>query len=406
MSEREPSGIKGACPGALRPMESGDGLIVRVRPHGGALSLSEVRGLALIAERFGNGAIDLTRRSNVQIRGVSAAGLAAVQAALADLSLLDQNADAEAVRNIIVSPLAGLDPTEAFDARPVAMTLEGLLAADRRLWQLSPKFGFVISGGGMLSLDGADGDLIAKGLRDHRALIGCAGPSGPRWFGAVASDQIAETLVKAAHVYLDLVPPRSRLRLKEADQSFVSAVAARMGLASVGVVETSPMRSPRLGDLGVALGLGVAFGRIEARHLRALADLAERCSAVDVRVSPWRALYIPGAPAMDLDAVVGMGFLVSDDDPLARIDACPGEPQCRSAYRDTRAAARKLASFLPLLGIASAHVSGCPKGCARPGVADLVLVGHEAGFGVIRNGRASDRVTAVIGSIEELAHHG
>ncbi len=31
--------VRGSCPGALRPMESGDGLIVRVRPHAGRISL-------------------------------------------------------------------------------------------------------------------------------------------------------------------------------------------------------------------------------------------------------------------------------------------------------------------------------------------------------------------------------
>ncbi len=31
--------VKGWCPGALRPMESGDGLVVRVRPRAGAFSL-------------------------------------------------------------------------------------------------------------------------------------------------------------------------------------------------------------------------------------------------------------------------------------------------------------------------------------------------------------------------------
>ena len=33
-----PVAAKGWCPGALRPMESGDGLIARIRPRGGRLS--------------------------------------------------------------------------------------------------------------------------------------------------------------------------------------------------------------------------------------------------------------------------------------------------------------------------------------------------------------------------------
>lgn len=62
--------VKGWCPGALRPMPSGDGLIVRIRPFCGALSLEQARGLAALARRLGNGHIDLTRRANLQLRGL------------------------------------------------------------------------------------------------------------------------------------------------------------------------------------------------------------------------------------------------------------------------------------------------------------------------------------------------
>ena len=37
--------IKGWCPGALRPMQSGDGLVVRVRPFGGRLEAHRSPGL-------------------------------------------------------------------------------------------------------------------------------------------------------------------------------------------------------------------------------------------------------------------------------------------------------------------------------------------------------------------------
>ena len=36
--------IKGWCPGALRPMQSGDGLVVRIRPRGGRLSPAQAVG--------------------------------------------------------------------------------------------------------------------------------------------------------------------------------------------------------------------------------------------------------------------------------------------------------------------------------------------------------------------------
>ena len=65
---RDPSGrpmivaaafeIKGWCPGALRPMPSGDGLLVRIRPWCGAFTLEQAAGLSDIAARLGNGHID------------------------------------------------------------------------------------------------------------------------------------------------------------------------------------------------------------------------------------------------------------------------------------------------------------------------------------------------------------
>ena len=70
-----PIAVKGWCPGALQPMPSGDGLIVRIKPFCGALSLDQARGLAETAQRLGNGHIDLTRRANLQIRGLAEADL-------------------------------------------------------------------------------------------------------------------------------------------------------------------------------------------------------------------------------------------------------------------------------------------------------------------------------------------
>ena len=38
--------VQGWCPGALRPMQSGDGLVVRVRPQAGRLTAAQAAGIA------------------------------------------------------------------------------------------------------------------------------------------------------------------------------------------------------------------------------------------------------------------------------------------------------------------------------------------------------------------------
>jgi precorrin-3B synthase len=43
------------------------------------------------------------------------------------------------------------------------------------------------------------------------------------------------------------------------------------------------------------------------------------------------------------------------------------------------------------------HFSGCPKGCAHPGSADIAVVGTPTGYGLVVNGVASAEPLAYIG---------
>ena len=105
---------RGWCPGALRPMQTGDGLLVRVRVPESRLSSEVAEALAKAAETCGNGAIDLSARANLQIRGVSDATLTVLQRRLESLGLLDADgAEAEARRNVLGPPLAGEEPSAA-----------------------------------------------------------------------------------------------------------------------------------------------------------------------------------------------------------------------------------------------------------------------------------------------------
>ena len=125
--------VKGWCPGALKPMRSGDGLIVRVRPRCEMFRPDELVVLAEAAQRFGNGHIDLTRRANLQIRGVGEESLPGLHDVIGGLGLLDPTPEGEAVRNLMISPLAGVDPAEVLDIRGIALEIARLLVSERAL---------------------------------------------------------------------------------------------------------------------------------------------------------------------------------------------------------------------------------------------------------------------------------
>ncbi|MGH6779039.1 MAG: precorrin-3B synthase, partial [Bradyrhizobium sp.] len=145
--------IKGWCPGAHRPMQSGDGLIVRIRPRSGRLSAAQALAISDLATRHGNGLIDLSGRANLQLRGVREETHGLLLAELAGLGLVDADADVEAQRNILVSPLW----REGDDTQTIAAELERALGEGRL--GLPAKFGFAVDCGAERALALAPADI-------------------------------------------------------------------------------------------------------------------------------------------------------------------------------------------------------------------------------------------------------
>ena len=128
--------------------------------------------------------------------------------------------------------------------------------------------------------------------------------------------------------------------------------------------------------------VGFAFGQMQAETLAALVATQRA-----IRVTPWRMLIIEGLG--DLPDLPG---LVTDPaDPLRRVVACTGAPGCPQGLGPTRPLARTLAASVPAGKVL--HVSGCAKGCAHPGAADVTLVASGDGFHAIRHGTARDAST-------------
>jgi precorrin-3B synthase len=390
--------VKGWCPGILRPMASGDGLIVRVRPRGGAFSLETAAALADLAERLGNGHIDLTRRANLQLRGLTEDRLPELRTELATLGLLDPDTETEAVRNVMVAPLAGLDASQAFDVRPIAQAIDDALTSDKRLHALPGKFGLLVDGGGAISIASERADVCLAAVGDAFAF-GLDTAKGTQWLGTLPPAQAAEAAIAAAHAYL-AVATRGRMRgLGEA--AFAQVQAA---------VRLSPMTGRpaaggrRLGLLGSAVGIAAPFGRLEAGQLRQLVKLATDAGAADLRLSPWRAVYFGAredAGVFVLEEARDAGLIVEENDPVLQVEACPGAPDCKSSSVDARGDARRLATIAAVHGYqGSIHVSGCAKGCARSLPSDLVLAGKAGAYRLIRKATTRGPVERMIGADE------
>jgi precorrin-3B synthase len=404
-------------------MQSGDGLVVRIRPRSGRFDPHELRILADAARRFGNGHVDLTRRANLQLRGVSEASLPPLHAVIASLGLLDDSPDGEAVRNVMINPLAGIDPAEVLDARGVGRELERRLASEMSLWALPSKFGFIVDGGGVLSLAEQRADVRLAAIARAPApgfVVGLETRTGIEWLGSISPDTAATVAIEIGVAFTNVVSREPRHRMRDLSDeglaSIRSAIRSRLDILPENPRPADLPLKRRVGliELGAgrfAAGIAAPFGRVEAEQLGNLADAIVAHGGGEIRLSPWRALYagLPSRPAAQaiLDAAARDDLIVDPCDPLLQIEACPGAPGCPSTALDTRGDGRRIAGWLPRFRFSgTVHVSGCAKGCAKSGPADFVLVGSEGRYGIVRNGTARDEATRQLSFAELAADSG
>jgi precorrin-3B synthase len=392
---------KGWCPGALKPMETGDGLLARVRAPRGRLSLDQAAALADAATRCGNGAIGLTARANLHLRGLSEATLPDLHARLENAGLIDADPEIDRMRNIVASPLDDLDPEALLDLGPSADALERRLTEDKDLRPLPAKFSFVFDAQGRLPLDDIDADIRFVASLGETFAVYLAGDDTlaaqctPGETGGVAARLGLAFLALAGAG--EAAPRRMRALVERTGASAVFAEA---------YCEITPRaRSQRravLRDIlgahefgrGVVVGAAAPFGEIDAVRFKALIENARALGASSVRLTPWRAFLIAGLDRSGAESLVGsmteLRFIADPDDLRLRIAACPGAPACMHGHRSVRDDATRWAAKLPRGEGVILHVSGCAKGCARPVATTVTFTATANGYDAILDGSAGD----------------
>ena len=351
--------IKGWCPGALRPMQSGDGLVVRIRPPLGRLTPAQAKAIATAAQAHGNGILDLSVRANLQLRGVTETSHPRLIDDLRAQALIDPDIETESLRNLIVTPFR--------DARTSALAAD-LTAALAGMPKLPAKFGFALDSGPRPVLTQASADIRVERTADGRLILRPEGHSLGQPVTDLATDAIAmaDWFVRSGGI----ANGRGRM----------GALTARGAIppnCTLPPAEPLPTPQPGLQEDGALVAL--AFGQMRAETLHALAVLGH-----ELRPTPWRMLLIVGAATLPQ-----MPDLITDPaDPILRITACTGAPACPQALGDTRLLARQLAPHIA--ATQTLHISGCAKGCAHPAAAETTLTATGRGYDLIRNGTAHD----------------
>jgi precorrin-3B synthase len=394
---------RGACPGLSQPMQTGDGLLVRMTPTGATIPCAAFAAVCTAARRHGNGVIEVTSRGSIQIRGLTQTSSQRFATAMAEIELPVCEGPP-----VLSNPLAGLDPEEALDTRLMAAELRRALAAAAFSAEIAPKISIALDGGGTLHLDAVGADVRmqaeAGGTCLYVAVAGDAASATP--LGAIMTAHAVETAIDIVRV-IAAGGPNARAR----DILAASGAAAfRRAIADRLVdLPRPPRRRPAepistyaLRDGNVAIGLGLPFGHADASALWELARAAAACGATGFRTGAAHALLIMGLPphaaAAIADIAHRLGFVVRASDPRRRVVACAGAPICAAAEIATRTLAQELAVHIARPGDSAPvlHLSGCAKGCASARATPLTVVGAHARCGVVVNGCARDAPVAML----------
>ena len=377
--------IVGWCPGALKPFESGDGLIVRVRLHLSRLSLVQLETLVGAAERFGDGNLYLSNRANVQLRGVTADKHQPLLDVLASAGLLDSDARVEAIRNIQVSPAVELSAHAELTAGLVAR-LEDALARNEALYQLPGKFGMAVQAGNEIDT-AVVSDVIFLVQDDRIAMVLEGALDKAILFDS--TNAAAEGFVSLATAFLHLrrVNPAIR-RMRDA----VALLGVEGGGGGGGACRGCawPARRRRqpapVGDLGDAYGIGFAYGEVTREALQETTRTMRREGIAEASVSPQRALVFPAEgqeKAAFVDLAKRLGAISDPGDIRLRLHRCTGAPACRRGTVELKRDAEAVLRAFAGTGFkGKIHISACEKLCAYQHETDITAIAKDGYYTV------------------------
>jgi ferredoxin-nitrite reductase len=404
--------------------------MIRVRIPNGMTSSYQLRALATIAKTHGNGVIDLTTRQQVQLRHIPIDSVPTIFNALDAVGLTTLQTGMDNIRNIMGCPVAGLSPTEIFDASTVVKALTDHFVGNREFTNLPRKFNVVVTGCPENCLHAETQDLALIPAEYHvgdqkdsgfNVLVGGKLGSGGYRIASplnvfVRPAEAVEICAAIILLYRDFGNRELRTQNRLAflidewgEARFRAELETRLGrtllpagadLRKLGRNEHGGVFRQKQQALNY-VGLKVAVGRISAEHVLEIAALAERYGTGEIRISPSQALIVTNIPDRRLGNFLEEPLLTAlpynASEVFKGLVSCVGNDYCNLAVIETKSRALMVAKHLEgsVKGVKpiTMHWSGCPAGCGNHLVADIGLLGKR----VKVDGEVIDAVDVYVG---------
>lgn len=386
--------------------------MMRVRIPGGILTSEQARVLAGIARDYGRDLVDVTTRQAIQFHWLTVESLADIFERLGAVGLSSFEACGDCPRTIMGNPLAGIDPHEVIDTRPIVKELEQFFLLNRDFSNLPRKYKMSISANVYNAAHAQINDLAftpAKKTIGGEEVIGfhvwVGGGLSAKPYLAQQLDVFVrpEEVVKVAAGVTTLFRDygyrykRTHARLKFLVADWGAERFKEELLKLTGELETRGEDLLKGWNAGYFYGiheqrqkgfyyagLSVPIGRMNADELLELARLADEYGDGTIGTCNTQNVLIRNIPAEKVEAfraepIVVNRFKLEPNTFVGYAVSCTGIEYCNLAIVETKERMRALAEYLdatvPLDTPLRIHMVGCPNSCGQRQIADIGLQG-------------------------------
>ncbi len=386
--------------------------MMRVRIPGGIMSSEQARVLAKIAQDYGRDLVDVTTRQAVQFHWLTVESLADIFDRLGAAGMSSFEACGDCPRQIMGNPLAGIDPHEVLDTRPIVAELEQFFLLNRDFSNLPRKYKMSVSANIYNAAHAQINDLAftpAKKVIAGEEVIGFhvwvgGGLSAKPYLAKkldifVRPEEVVKVAAGVTTLFRDFgyrqKRTHARLKFLVADwgpEKFKEELVQLVGELEAGGEDLTKgwnggyfygLHEQRQPGLYYA-GLSVPVGRMNAEELIELARLADEygdgtigaCNTQNILI---RNIAKEKVAAFRQEPLIVNRFKLKPNTFVGYAVSCTGIEYCNLAIVETKERMRGLAQYLddavsldtPL----RIHMIGCPNSCGQRQIADIGLQG-------------------------------
>ncbi len=433
--------------------------MLRIAIPYGVLSSSQLRKLASIARRYDRGYGHFTTRQNIQFSWVKVEEVPEILAELAGVSMHAIQTSGSCVRNVTTDVFAGVAADEIVDPRPYCEIMRQWSTLHPEFAHLPRKFKVAFNGAredrAATGVHDLAFDLYKDEAEEVRLIVKVGGGQGrtPRIASVIKRDlhwselltyseavlRTYNRLGRRDHIFKSRIKIQvetlgaaafgrlvdeewehlrggpntltqealDRVRRHFADPALDAPVRSAASLPVAAAFQAWKRRnvSPHRSEFHAAVTIslkreGIAPGDATADEMDFLADLADRYSFGELRVSHQQNLVLPHVARAQLPALFadldGRGLARANIKMASDIICCPGGDFCSLANAKSiplsAAIADRLAPIEEELGPIAINVSGCINACAHHHVGHIGVLGVEKGgedwYQVLLGGRS------------------